>query len=175
MTQPGGAGFDPRSLYGRMLAAPLSSSGKGPQKVVIDVNLRFPGGRDAAERRVRGPTIGVSTGTGALPHDIGGEPAGLKIQGVTVEITQHPTEGPFTGHHEPAPQRVPPRTQPGQEILRGTYRPLPDRGHRVVAHHQRRPLRQRQDHHQLMATPSPLPPVDHLTQPREKRRRTHRR
>ena len=52
MTEPGEEAFDPRSLYGRVLAAPLGA-GAGPHKVVIDVNLRFPGGRDAAARRVR--------------------------------------------------------------------------------------------------------------------------
>ena len=52
MSEPGGSGFDPRALYGRMVAAPLGA-GDGPHKVVIDVNLRFPGGRDAAARRVR--------------------------------------------------------------------------------------------------------------------------
>ena len=52
MTEPGEEAFDPRSLYGRVLAAPLGA-GAGPHKVVIDVNLRFPGGRDAASRRVR--------------------------------------------------------------------------------------------------------------------------
>jgi subtilisin family serine protease len=52
VTEPGEEAFDPRSLYGRVLAAPLGP-GDGPHKVVIDVNLRFPGGRDAAARRVR--------------------------------------------------------------------------------------------------------------------------
>jgi len=115
--------------------------------------------------------VGQDRDRGHPADHIGGEPAGLTVQPVTVQIAQHPPEGPFAGHHVPAPPRVPPGPQPGQNLLRGAVRPLPDRRHRVVADHQRRARRQHQDHDQLMTKPAPPAPIHHPRQARDQRRR----
>ena len=98
--------------------------------------------------------------------DIGGPAAERGVQRVGVQLAQHPAEGPFAGHQEPAGQRMTTGPQTGKLVLRGPRGPLPDRGHRVTAHHQRGARRQRQDHHQSVPQAPPPTQVRNLRQPR---------
>jgi hypothetical protein len=122
-----------------------------------------------AARVRQGQGVLATTGTGPRPRvTSAAKPQGARSRASLSRSASTP-EGAFAGHQVPAPQRVPPGTQPSQYTLRGTGQPLPDRGHRVVAHHQHRARRQRQ-HHQLMPSTSSFPPIGHLREPREQRR-----
>jgi hypothetical protein len=113
---------------------------------------------------------GDDRGRGVTSHDVGGVSAGRRVEGVTVQAGQDPAEGPFAGHHVPAEERVEPGPEAMQDILRGTRRPLPDRGHGVVADHECRARGQDQNHQQRMPKPPQPPRVGYLPEPAEQRR-----
>lgn len=106
---------------------------------------------------------------GDTTNDVGGETTARPVQRLSVKITQDTAEGSFAGHQIAPGQGVPARPEPGQDLLRGPCRPLPDRRHTVAAHHQRRARRQRQHHHQPVAPTAAFPPVRDLREPREQR------
>ena len=118
----------------------------------------FPLGRTGRGRHHRGRYDAAG--------DIGGPAAERGVQRVGVQLAQHPPEGAFAGHQEPAGPRVTAGPQTGKLVLRGPRGPLPDRGHRVTAHHQRGARRQRQDHHQRVPQTPPPTQVRNLRQPR---------
>jgi integrase len=103
------------------------------------------------------------------PLDVTDPAADHCIQGVGVQPGQHPPERPLTGHHEPARERIPPRAQTRQLVLRSPSGPLPDRRHRVRADHQRRAGGQPQDQHQPMAQSPLATQIRNLRQPRHQR------
>ena len=98
--------------------------------------------------------------------DIGGPTTDRGVQRVGVQVGQHTPEGSLTGHQEPAGQRVAAGLQVAEPVLGDPRGPLPDRGHRVAAHHQCGARRQRQHDHQRVPPTPPPTQVRNLRQPR---------
>ena len=108
----------------------------------------FPLGRTGRGRHHRG-------GCGAA-GDVGDPATDRGVQRVGIQLAQHAAEGAFAGHQESAGQRVTAGAEAGQLVLRDPCGPLPDRGHRVTAHHQRGARHQHQhDHQRVPPTPPP--------------------
>ena len=111
-----------------------------------------------------------STGAAAVPQrcrsgagqHVTDVSADRRVQTVTLDQGQDPTERGLAGHRIPAGRPVEAGSDPGQHLLADPRRPLPDRGQRVVIHGQRR-YAVNTNHHQRMLTTPPITRIRHLS------------
>jgi hypothetical protein len=157
---------------------PGGSDGPVQEFAVDRSGWQHPGWRRMRHRAERGAALFAfdrSRGLGdhrsrcPTPRHVRGVPAQGRIEGVTVEVGQHPAEGAFTGDRVPGAPGVEAGPQPRQDLLRGPGRPLPDRGDRVVADHQSRAGAQHEDHHQRMPATPHTARIRYLPQPLHQR------